>query len=433
MAYHSKRANREEEEESVFISMTDLMISVLFIIMILMAYFSLRPFSNNNVEMIEKSKYNKVLLELDSAKALLKQREAEIEELLKQIFLLKSRLSIAEGKIKRLEVDVETAIGQSLKYSQRLVIIEKTLTETEEEVREVKDLNEQIIILIKEREALEKENADLKNKLEGKIPSELFDDQKDRLDKLRTYLIVLLKQIEELEKELEKSQMRTMETVLNAIAQDRRNLLANIRNKLDDLDIEVEVYYDSGILRFSEKALKFKSGEYMPDEFGRKVIAKLAQTLESELPCFILGTHTSISPQCNPNNSIVETIQIEGHTDDIPISKRNIQDNLQLSTLRAAQTWRTVTNFKPNLKEFLNASFYKDRNFDIITKAGQPVLSVSGYGEARPIDFRQTDVGRAANRRIDLRFIMMTPKNMKEASAIAKKIKTSIEANFSND
>ena len=208
MAYHSKRANREEEEESVFISMTDLMISVLFIIMILMAYFSLRPFSNNNVEMIEKSKYNKVLLELDSAKALLKQREAEIEELLKQIFLLKSRLSIAEGKIKRLEVDVETAIGQSLKYSQRLVIIEKTLTETEEEVREVKDLNEQIIILIKEREALEKENADLKNKLEGKIPSELFDDQKDRLDKLRTYLIVLLKQIEELEKELEKSQMR---------------------------------------------------------------------------------------------------------------------------------------------------------------------------------------------------------------------------------
>ena len=46
-----------------------------------MAYFSLRPFSNNNVEMIEKSKYNKVLLELDSAKALLKQREAEIEEL----------------------------------------------------------------------------------------------------------------------------------------------------------------------------------------------------------------------------------------------------------------------------------------------------------------------------------------------------------------
>ena len=69
-----------------------------------------------------------------------------------------------------------------------------------------------------------------------------------------------------------------METVLNAIAQDRRNLLANIRNKLDDLDIEVEVYYDSGILRFSEKALKFKSGEYMPDEFGRKVIAKLAQT-----------------------------------------------------------------------------------------------------------------------------------------------------------
>ena len=42
MAIHSRRKVEENEEESVFISMTDLMISILFIIMILMAYFSTR-------------------------------------------------------------------------------------------------------------------------------------------------------------------------------------------------------------------------------------------------------------------------------------------------------------------------------------------------------------------------------------------------------
>jgi hypothetical protein len=86
-------------------------------------------------------------------------------------------------------------------------------------------------------------------------------------------------------------------------------------------------------LRFSEKALKFSSGEYVPDELGRKVMNKLALTLREELPCFILGIHTTISAECNPNSTLVETIQIEGHTDNIPIKRSEIEDNLELSTL----------------------------------------------------------------------------------------------------
>lgn len=40
MALTSRRLHREEEEESVFVSMTDLMISILFIVMIVMAFFA---------------------------------------------------------------------------------------------------------------------------------------------------------------------------------------------------------------------------------------------------------------------------------------------------------------------------------------------------------------------------------------------------------
>ena len=40
MALTSRRIARESEEESVFVSMTDLMISILFIVMIVMAFFA---------------------------------------------------------------------------------------------------------------------------------------------------------------------------------------------------------------------------------------------------------------------------------------------------------------------------------------------------------------------------------------------------------
>ena len=79
MALYSRRRRQEEEEESVFISMTDLMISVLFIIMILMAYFSLR--TEPNKEVIDKSKYDQVVVELLVAKEEIK----ELKELIRQL------------------------------------------------------------------------------------------------------------------------------------------------------------------------------------------------------------------------------------------------------------------------------------------------------------------------------------------------------------
>ena len=41
----------------------------------------------------------------------------------------------------------------------------------------------------------------------------------------------------------------------------------------------------------------------------------------------------------------------------------------------------------------------------------QPVLSVAAYGPDRPVTSNETPEGRATNRRIDLRFIMVTPQD----------------------
>ena len=79
--------------------------------------------------------------------------------------------------------------------------------------------------------------------------------------------------------------------------------------------------------------------------------------------------------------------------------------------------------------EFFNAEYYKERDFDILAKPGQAILSVSGYGDARPVSEGNSKTARAENRRIDLRFIMMTPRSLSEAETLGNKIKLGLQGN----
>lgn len=82
--------------------------------------------------------------------------------------------------------------------------------------------------------------------------------------------------------------------------------------------------------------------------------------------------------------SILETypdsiIEIEGHTDNVPIHNSKYESNRYLSTARA-------TNVYEYLMEHANL---KDEN-----------LKVAGYGESRPAASNDTPEGRARNRRV---------------------------------
>ena len=81
MALYSRRRHQERKKRC-FISMTDLMISVLFIIMILMAYFSLR--TEPNVKVIDRVNTIRVVVELLVAKEEIK----ELKELIRQLQLI---------------------------------------------------------------------------------------------------------------------------------------------------------------------------------------------------------------------------------------------------------------------------------------------------------------------------------------------------------
>ena len=92
---------------------------------------------------------------------------------------------------------------------------------------------------------------------------------------------------------------------------------------------------------------------------------------------------------------LLETLLIEGHTDDVPVAPGNrFQDNLELSSMRAATVHRMIAACEPGVERLLSTDDY-------------PILSTSGYGYTRPAT---RDTGRTAeNRRIDLRFLLEPP------------------------
>jgi len=75
-------------------------------------------------------------------------------------------------------------------------------------------------------------------------------------------------------------------------------------------------------------------------------------------------------------------IEIEGHTDNVPISTANYKSNRHLSTARAIEVYNYVMQ-QANLI---------DGN-----------IKVAGYGESRPVASNETEEGRAKNRRVSIK------------------------------
>lgn len=296
-ARSARRSRHEEEEESVFVSMTDMTVSFLFIVMLLLAFFANQYDPDKSVPLPE---HQRVLTERD---ALAVERDA-----------LADALRRAEAMVAALK---------------------KKMAELEAEIARLKTPN-------------------------------------------------------------------PLEVYINQSLVERRRILETLQVQLriDFPDLEVVLSEESDALRFQGDGL-FRSGDagLRPDRRG--FIEILAQRLQETLPCYTLGQHSAQRPDCNSGFALIEAVQIEGHTD----SDGNDIMNLGLSTARANETFRIMTEREPSLTDHLNF-----RN--------QPVLSVAGYGKMRPVTTNETPEGKAANRRIDLRIIMYVPVNSDQIETV---------------
>ncbi len=191
----------------------------------------------------------------------------------------------------------------------------------------------------------------------------------------------------------------------------RSELLKILQERLDKKGIPVEIVKETGVLRFSESRapqttkVLFAGASSELTTYGQSAIAALADELALILPCY---TDTAAKGAiCQKKKSFrIDVLLVEGHSDKRRYFAGGKDDiNLDLSADRAVTTYKALRTRQPGLDEL--------KTQVSIGKAKQrvPILSVSGYGYSRPT-FGHTgdsEADFAANRRIDLRFLMATP------------------------
>lgn len=334
---------RAEEEESVFVTMTDMTISFLLIIMILLAFFATQL---NDDETVPLSAYERVRLERD--------------ELIVENRELKITVDSLEADLARAQADLAAVIAER---DQLLEDVDKLLSD----------------------------NA----ALEARI-SELEAD----IERLEREIENLLAEIERLQV------VNPLEAYLSQAIDQRREILVELRDRLlvEFPELQVVISPEQDALRFQGEGL-FRSGSSQLERRQRAIVETMGRLLDEILVCFTLGERAERGPDCESGNALIEAVQIEGHTD----SDGSDLTNLRLSTDRANATLLVMLDEDRTILAHQNLR-------------GQPVMSVSGYGEMRPIETNETTEGKAANRRIDLRIIMYAPSTVEEVEVVGRRL-----------
>jgi chemotaxis protein MotB len=203
----------------------------------------------------------------------------------------------------------------------------------------------------------------------GSTVASLSDDLKNKQQELQKKEADL-KDKEKKLKELE-SIIQRQDSIMSALTNTVKNALLGF--KADEL----QVYMKDGkvYVSMSDKLL-FKSGSPDVEAKGKEALQRLAEVL-------------------NKNADV--SIAIEGHTDNVPIRTAVFKDNWDLSTARATNVVRLLTDeYKMDAKR----------------------LTASGRGEFSPIADNSNAEGKAKNRRTE---IVLSPKLDELMKAISYK------------
>jgi chemotaxis protein MotB len=194
--------------------------------------------------------------------------------------------------------------------------------------------------------------------------------------------------------------------------EERAALLENLQKRLQAKNIPVEIVKEAGVLRLSDAQVKqdtkimFNPREDRLTDYGKKVADALADELAQVLPCYAEATESGLKCSTDLKRYKIDVLLIEGHSDKRPFYQGSFDDkNIQLSSNRAFWTYKALIEKQPGLDKLLSKTGSGDYRQLV------PILSVSGYGgqRPRPDHLGGSEADYAANRRIDLRFLMATP------------------------
>ena len=325
--------------------------------------------------------------------------------------LVNLRNNLAElGELLSLERDTTTEL------TSQLSILEDKMKQVKNELEDEKKLTKQF-------------NNDLisKNEIINSNQNKILELQKIIDEKIQNTLL-LQSNINNLNKDVEENKLELVQKnkELKANKEEINTLISasmKLKNKLTQLQALLAAYkakdkkekvktinlgkgLNSALARRVEELQKFRSdffGRVRELIKGRKEIRIVGDrfVFQSEV-LFSLGSDelgakgkiemkklatTLMEIEKSLPNDIDWILQIEGHTDSLPVKKgQSYADNWELSTKRALSVLRFL------IKEGINPK----------------KLSASGFGSYQPIDSKNTEEARMKNRRIEMKITQST-------------------------
>ncbi|NVK83012.1 MAG: OmpA family protein [Cytophagia bacterium] len=264
---------------------------------------------------------------------------------------LKEKLEVAEEKISRLEVQVQEYKGKSEATQKDLDFLTEQFNTVKGEYDRISQLYNNLLSNSSQL------NTDLAQ-------------QQQRLLAIQDDLEIEKKRNQELAEDLSKREARVAE--LEKLIADKDAAVQRLKRQVTDAllnfnenELTVEVKNGKVYVSLAEKLL-FGSGSTKVDDQGANALKQLATALKG-------------------NSEI--NIMVEGHTDNVPISKTSqyMNDNWDLSVMRATSIVRIL-----------------------VTNGVNPeTITASGRSEFSPVAINNTPENKALNRRTE---IILTPK-----------------------
>ena len=176
---------------------------------------------------------------------------------------------------------------------------------------------------------------------------------------------------------------------LNKAEEVRRELLREIRDTLNARGVPVTLGDNETVLRLPETVLSFDAGKF-----------NIPEGTSFRERALLIGKTINDSIKKEERWRYLDTLFVEGHTDNRPFSNKALKGNWGLSAFRAISLW-----------DFWNTQLPESaRLADLKNQTGRPLFSVGGYAETRPIQkIQETKAQRRKNRRIDIRFTVVKP------------------------
>ena len=304
---------------------------------------------------------------------------AERDALDKNLKLSQASLAMSQSdlegalqQLKNIETELEAKALQNKQTKKELDETRKLSLLMQSDLDEARDLLQKIIV------KLSKEKLHLVNLKQ--LNKELNAKYSTSTNQLNAQILALRREMMSLNDILKKSEMENelknvkivdLGRKLNRALASRVQELAKFRSEFfgrlqDVLKNRRDIRTVGDRFVFQSEVL-FASGASDIATAGKKELAQLAKTLNSIAP--------------NIPKKINWILQIEGHTDHIPISNKRFQNNWELSAARAI----SVVEF------LIGQGVPADR------------LSAAGYGEFQPLDKRRDEIGNRRNRRIEMK------------------------------